>query len=164
MVSTITWPRSVAISREVPRRTTMLCGGSSAHHMPPSCRPRCAAHFVWPTVFADVEIACGSHRGDLRTVPSDSLQRRGGRIAKATISVRLSSYVWSENLGRAHRWPLPLSECVFVNSQNVRDLRQPSGVQSLGHRPRRRHLCYECFSSPKMVCVVWLHHIPHWVA
>ena len=40
----------------------------------------------------------------------------------------LSSYVWTENVGRAH-WAAVAVETgmCFVNSQNVRDLRQPFG-------------------------------------
>ena len=44
------------------------------------------------------------------------------------IQYGLSSYVWTENLGRAHRVAAAIEAGMcFVNSQNVRDLRQPFG-------------------------------------
>ena len=78
----------------------------------------------------------------------------------------LSSYVWSENLGRAHRVAAAIEAGMcFVNSQNVRDLRQAlRGHQGLRHRARGRDL--ELRSVPraeKNVCVsLGAHHIPHW--
>jgi 5-carboxymethyl-2-hydroxymuconic-semialdehyde dehydrogenase len=44
------------------------------------------------------------------------------------IAYGLSSYVWTENIGRAHRVAAAIEAGMcFVNSQNVRDLRQPFG-------------------------------------
>ena len=49
------------------------------------------------------------------------------RIAN-DIGYGLSSYVWTENIGRAHRVAAAIEAGMcFVNSQNVRDLRQPFG-------------------------------------
>ena len=64
-------------------------------------------------------------------------------IAQANdIHYGLSSYVWTENLGRAHRVAAAIEAGMcFVNSQNVRDLRQPfGGTKASGHRARGRHL------------------------
>jgi len=54
----------------------------------------------------------------------------------------LSSYVWTENIGRAHRVAAAIEAGMcFVNSQNVRDLRQPfGGHEGVGNGPRRRHV------------------------
>ena len=49
------------------------------------------------------------------------------RIAN-DVAYGLSSYVWTENLGKAHRVAAAIEAGMcFVNSQNVRDLRQPFG-------------------------------------
>ena len=59
-----------------------------------------------------------------------------------TSSTACRSYVWTENLGRAHRVAAAIEAGMcFVNSQNVRDLRQPfGGTKASGTGPRGRHL------------------------
>ena len=48
------------------------------------------------------------------------------------IAYGLSSYVWTENIGKAHRVAAAVEAGMcFVNSQNVRDLRQPFGGLSI---------------------------------
>ena len=50
----------------------------------------------------------------------------------------LSSYVWTENAGRAHRVAAAIEAGMcFVNSQNVRDLRQPFGGTKASARGAR---------------------------
>ena len=77
------------------------------------------------------------------------------------------SYVWSENLGRAHRVAAAIEAGMcFVNSQNVRDLRQPfGGTKASGTGREGGTWSYEVFLEPKNVCVsLGSHHIPHWGA
>jgi len=54
----------------------------------------------------------------------------------------------------------------FVNSQNVRDLRQPfGGTKASGTGREGGTWSYEVFCEPKNVCVsITDHHIPHWGA
>ena len=52
----------------------------------------------------------------------------------------------------------------FVNSQNVRDLRQPfGGTKASGTGREGGTWSYEVFCEPKNVAVsLGSHHIPHW--
>jgi 5-carboxymethyl-2-hydroxymuconic-semialdehyde dehydrogenase len=87
-------------------------------------------------------------------------------IAQANdIQYGLSSYVWSENLGRAHRVAAAIEAGMcFVNSQNVRDLRQPfGGTKASGTGREGGTWSYEVFLEPKNVCVsLGSHPIPRW--
>ena len=81
------------------------------------------------------------------------------------IAFGLSSYVWTENLGRAHRVAAAIEAGMcFVNSQNVRDLRQPfGGTKASGTGREGGTWSYEVFCEPKNVAVsLGSHHIPHW--
>ena len=64
-------------------------------------------------------------------------------IAQANdIAYGLSSYVWSENLGRAHRVAAAHRGRHVFRQQPERPGPAPAlwRDQGLGHRPRRRHL------------------------
>jgi 5-carboxymethyl-2-hydroxymuconic-semialdehyde dehydrogenase len=77
----------------------------------------------------------------------------------------LSSYVSRENLGKAHRVAAAVEAGMcFVNSQNVRDLRQPfGGTKASGTGREGGTWSYEVFCEPKNVAVsLGGHHIPHW--
>ena len=80
------------------------------------------------------------------------------------IQYGLSSYVWSQNLGRAHRVAAAIEAGMcFVNSQNVRDLRQPFGGTKVRARGEGRHL--ELRGVPRAEergVSLGRHHIPHW--
>jgi 5-carboxymethyl-2-hydroxymuconic-semialdehyde dehydrogenase len=125
-------------------------------------------NFVWPTVFGDVDnrmkIAQDEIFGPVAClIPFDD---EADAIAKANdIQYGLSSYVWSENVGRAHRVAAAIEAGMcFVNSQNVRDLRQPfGGTKASGTGREGGTWSYEVFLEPKNVCVsLGSHHIPHW--
>jgi 5-carboxymethyl-2-hydroxymuconic-semialdehyde dehydrogenase len=150
---------------------TLLCGGLDA----PSYAPPLAAHvrkgnFVWPTVFAEVDnrmrIAQEEIFGPVACLIS--FTDEADAIAKANdIQYGLSSYVWSENIGRAHRVAAAIEAGMcFVNSQNVRDLRQPfGGTKASGTGREGGTWSYEVFLEPKNVSVsLGGHHIPHWGA
>ena len=147
----------------------LMCGGldrpSYAPELPATHR---RGNYVWPTVFADVDnrmqIAQDEIFGPVAClIPFDDEQNA---IAKANdIQYGLSSYVWSENIGRAHRVAAAIEAGMcFVNSQNVRDLRQPfGGTKASGTGREGGTWSYEVFLEPKNVCVsLGSHHIPHW--
>lgn len=148
---------------------TLLCGGLDR----PSYAPALPAalqrgNFVWPTVFADVanrmKIAQEEIFGPVAClIPFDD---EADAIAQANdIQFGLSSYVWTENLGRAHRVAAAVEAGMcFVNSQNVRDLRQPfGGTKASGTGREGGSWSYEVFLEPKNIAVsLGQHHIPHW--
>jgi 5-carboxymethyl-2-hydroxymuconic-semialdehyde dehydrogenase len=78
--------------------------------------------------------------------------------------LRLSSYVSPRAPRRcaAPGW----SRDVFVNSQNVRDLRQPfGGIKASGVGREGGHWSFEVFAEIKNVCVsLGRHPIPRWGA
>jgi 5-carboxymethyl-2-hydroxymuconic-semialdehyde dehydrogenase len=148
---------------------TLLCGGTGRpSYAPELAQSVRAGNFVWPTVFADVDnrmrIAQDEIFGPVAClIPFDN---EADAIAKANdIVYGLSSYVWSENIGRAHRVAAAIEAGMcFVNSQNVRDLRQPfGGTKASGIGREGGTWSYEVFLEPKNVSVsMGSHHIPHW--
>jgi 5-carboxymethyl-2-hydroxymuconic-semialdehyde dehydrogenase len=146
---------------------TMMCGGVD----PPALTGALAAgNFVKPTVFADVGNRMRIAQEEIFGPVACLIQfdDEADAIAKANdIVYGLSSYVWSENLGRAHRVAAAVEAGMcFVNSQNVRDLRQPfGGTKASGIGREGGTWSYEVFLEPKNVCVsLGRHHIPHWGA
>lgn len=149
----------------------MLCGGIDR----PSYAAELPAHvaqgnYVWPTVFADVDnrmkIAQDEIFGPVACLIPFRDEADAIRIANDT-SYGLSSYVWSENIGRAHRVAAAIEAGMcFVNSQNVRDLRQPfGGTKASGTGREGGTWSHEVFLEPKNVAVsLGGHHIPHWGA
>src|SRR6266478_383019 len=147
---------------------TLMCGGVEA---PAVDGPHLKqGNFVEATVFADVDnrmhIAQEEIFGPVAClIPFED---EADAVAKANdIVYGLSSYVWSENLGRAHRVAAAIDAGMcFVNSQNVRDLRQPfGGTKASGTGREGGTWSYEVFLEPKNVCVsLGSHHIPHWGA
>jgi 5-carboxymethyl-2-hydroxymuconic-semialdehyde dehydrogenase len=146
---------------------TMMCGGVD----PPALTGTLAkGNFVMPTVFADVDNRMRIAQEEIFGPVACLIQfdDEADAIAKANdIVYGLSSYVWSENLGRAHRVAAAVEAGMcFVNSQNVRDLRQPfGGTKASGIGREGGTWSYEVFLEPKNVCVsLGTHHIPHWGA
>ncbi|MFO1505281.1 MAG: 5-carboxymethyl-2-hydroxymuconate semialdehyde dehydrogenase [Steroidobacteraceae bacterium] len=143
----------------------MLCGGTEVQNLPAALRK---GNFVPPTVFADVDnrmrIAQDEIFGPVACLIP--FKDEADAVAKANdVQYGLSSYVWSENVGRAHRVAAQIEAGMcFVNSQNVRDLRQPfGGTKASGLGREGGTWSYEVFFEPKNVCVsLGSHHIPHW--
>ena len=148
---------------------TLVCGGLDRPSYAPALPARVAqGNYVWPTVFADVDnrmrIAQEEIFGPVACLIP--FKDEADAIAKANdIAYGLSSYVWSENIGRAHRVAASIEAGMcFVNSQNVRDLRQPfGGTKASGTGREGGTWSYEVFLEPKNVAVsLGGHHIPHW--
>ncbi len=144
---------------------TLVTGGLSAPDLPAHLRK---GNFVQPTVFADVKngmrVAQEEIFGPVAClIPFDD---EADAIRQANdIQYGLSSYVWTENLGRAHRVAAAIEAGMcFVNSQNVRDLRQPfGGTKASGTGREGGTWSHEVFLEPKNVAVsLGGHHIPHW--
>ena len=146
---------------------TLLCGGLDAPELPAHVK---RGNFVRPTVFADVDnrmrIAQEEIFGPVAClIPFDD-EADAIRLSN-DIAYGLSSYVWTENLGRAHRVAAAIEAGMcFVNSQNVRDLRQPfGGTKASGTGREGGTWSYEVFLEPKNVAVsLGSHRIAHWGA
>ena len=144
---------------------TLLCGGLAAPLVPDRVKK---GNYVAPTVFADVDnrmkIAQDEIFGPVACLIPFEDEADAIRIAN-DIAYGLSSYVWTENLGRAHRVAAAIEAGMcFVNSQNVRDLRQPfGGTKASGTGREGGTWSYEVFLEPKNIAVsLGSHHIPHW--
>ncbi len=143
----------------------LLTGGLDAPELPSALRE---GNFVKATVFGDVDnrmqIAQDEIFGPVAClIPFDD-EADAVRIANDT-RYGLSSYVWTENLGRAHRVAAAVEAGMcFVNSQNVRDLRQPfGGTKASGTGREGGTWSFEVFLEPKNVCVsINSHPIPRW--
>ncbi len=147
---------------------TLLCGGLGTPELPAHLPHLRKGNFVLPTVFADVDnrmrIAQEEIFGPVACLIPFKDEAHAVRIANDT-QYGLSSYVWTENLGRAHRVAAAVEAGMcFVNSQNVRDLRQPfGGTKGSGTGREGGTWSYEVFLEPKNIAVsLGGHHIPHW--
>jgi 5-carboxymethyl-2-hydroxymuconic-semialdehyde dehydrogenase len=146
---------------------TLLCGGLDVPALSDRVKK---GNYVVPTVFADVDnrmkIAQEEIFGPVACLIP--FKDEADAIAKANdIPYGLSSYVFTENIGRAHRVAASIEAGMcFVNSQNVRDLRQPfGGTKASGTGREGGTWSYEVFLEPKNIAVsLGSHHIPHWGA
>jgi 5-carboxymethyl-2-hydroxymuconic-semialdehyde dehydrogenase len=144
---------------------TLLCGGLETPELPARVRK---GNYVAPTVFADVDnrmkIAQDEIFGPVACLIPFEDEADAIRIAN-DIEYGLSSYVFTENAGRALRVAAAIEAGMcFVNSQNVRDLRQPfGGTKASGVGREGGTWSYEVFLEPKNVAMsLGSHHIPHW--
>ncbi|MGH8278871.1 MAG: 5-carboxymethyl-2-hydroxymuconate semialdehyde dehydrogenase [Gammaproteobacteria bacterium] len=144
---------------------TLACGGLDAPALPEKLHK---GNYVLPTVFLDVKndmrIAQEEIFGPVACVIPFADEAEAIRLSNE-IAYGLSSYVWTESTGRALRVAAAIDAGMcFVNSQNVRDLRQPfGGVKASGVGREGGIWSYEVFLEPKNVCVsLGAHRIPSW--
>ena len=144
---------------------SLLCGGLAQPDLPERVK---RGNYVLPTVFADVDnrmqIAQDEIFGPVACLIPFKDEAHAIALAN-DIQYGLSSYVWTESVGRAHRVAAAIEAGMcFVNSQNVRDLRQPfGGPKASGTGREGGTWSYEVFCEPKNVAVsLGSHHIPHW--
>ncbi|MGH8111458.1 MAG: 5-carboxymethyl-2-hydroxymuconate semialdehyde dehydrogenase [Rhodanobacteraceae bacterium] len=144
---------------------TLACGGLDAPTLPDNLRK---GNFVQPTVFLDVDnrmrIAQEEIFGPVACVIPFDDEAEAIRLSNE-IAYGLSSYVWTESTGRALRVAAAIDAGMcFVNSQNVRDLRQPfGGTKASGVGREGGTWSYEVFLEPRNVCVsLGSHRIPRW--
>ena len=144
---------------------SLLCGGLAQPDLPERVK---RGNYVLPTVFADVDnrmqIAQDEIFGPVACLIPFKDEAHAIALAN-DIQYGLSSYVWTESVGRAHRVAAAIEAGMcFVNSQNVRDLRQPfGGTKASGTGREGGTWSYEVFCEPKNVAVsLGSHHIPHW--
>ena len=146
---------------------TVLTGGGRPPDLPAHLAN---GNFIMPTVFGDVDnrmrIAQEEIFGPVACMIRFADEADALRIAN-DVTYGLSSYIFTENAGRAHRMARGIEAgLVFVNSQNVRDLRQPfGGIKASGTGREGGVYSYEAFLEVKNVCVsMGSHHIPRWGA
>lgn len=139
--------------------------GGGTQHVPDHLKN---GNWIQPTVFADVDnrmkIAQDEIFGPVPCLIPFTTEEEALRIANDT-QYGLSSYIWTENTGRALRMARGVEAgMVFVNSQNVRDLRQPfGGVKASGTGREGNHYSFEVFAEAKNVCLSYgSHPIPRW--
>jgi 5-carboxymethyl-2-hydroxymuconic-semialdehyde dehydrogenase len=147
---------------------TIMAGGFDKPHDLPAHLKN--GNFVRPTVLAGVDnrmrIAQEEIFGPVAClIPFDN-EEDGLRLANDT-QYGLSSYIWTQDVGKVHRLARGIEAgMVFVNSQNVRDLRQPfGGVKASGTGREGGEYSFEVFAEVKNVCIsMGSHHIPKWGA
>lgn len=124
--------------------------------------------FIQPTVFADVDnkmrIAQEEIFGPVVCLMKFKDEAEGLKLAN-DVEYGLASYIWTQDIGKAHRVARGIEAgMVFINSQNVRDLRQPfGGVKASGTGREGGEYSFEVFTEIKNVCIsMGSHHIPRW--
>ena len=125
-------------------------------------------NFIRPTVLADVNnnmrVAQEEIFGPVVCLIPFKDEEEGLRLAN-DVEYGLASYVWTQDISKILRVTRGIEAgMVFVNSQNVRDLRQPfGGVKASGIGREGGEYSFEVFAEVKNVCISYgSHPIPRW--
>lgn len=124
-------------------------------------------NYMQPTLFADVDnkmqIAQEEVFGPFLVVMPFDTEEEAIRLA-SDVKYGLAGYLWTGNTARAHRVAQGI-QCgmVWVNSQNVRDLRTPfGGAKESGIGREGGDYSWEFYCEMKNVAIaLGEHHIPH---
>src|SRR5262245_58297176 len=145
----------------------LLTGGGRPSGLPATLA---RGQFFEPTVLADVDnrmrVAQEEIFGPVACLMPFRDEADAIRLAN-DVSYGLAAYVWAGDAGRAHRVAGALDAgMVFVNSQNVRDLRTPfGGMKASGIGREGGEYSLEVYTELKNVCVSFGRHpIPRWGA
>jgi 5-carboxymethyl-2-hydroxymuconic-semialdehyde dehydrogenase len=111
----------------------LVAGGGRPAHLP-------TGNYIAPTVFADVKPDARIFQeeifGPVVAITPFDTEQEALELANAT-SYGLAAYVWTNDLKRAHNFAHSIEAgMVWLNSNNVRDLRTPFGgvkASGLGH-------------------------------
>ena len=165
MISRAHWDKVTGYIEKGRKEGAKLAAGGGSPSLDGKLRN---GHWVEATVFADVDnrmsIAQDEIFGPVACLIRFKTEDEALAIAN-DVRYGLSSYVFTESTGRALRMARGIeSGMVFVNSQNVRDLRQPfGGVKASGTGREGGHWSFEVFTEIKNVCVsLGRHPIPRW--
>ena len=145
---------------------TLLAGGAEKPtDLPAHLRN---GNFLRPTVLADVDnrmrVAQEEIFGPVACLLPFKDEAEGLRLAN-DIEYGLASYIWTQDISKVLRLARGIEAgMVFVNTQNVRDLRQPfGGVKASGTGREGGEYSFEVFAEMKNVCIsMGDHPIPKW--
>lgn len=143
----------------------VLAGGSRPDNLPAHLD---GGNFLSPTVLVDVDnrMRCAQEEifGPVACIIPFKDEADALHMANDS-NYGLTAYLWTSDNSRVLRLSRQIDAgMVFVNTQNVRDLRQPfGGVKMSGIGREGGHFSLEAFAEVKNVCVsVGTHHIPRW--
>lgn len=166
MISRAHWEKVTGYV-EIGRRegATVAAGGGRPANLPAHLA---GGNFVQPTVLTNVHnrmrVAQEEIFGPVACLIPFKDEEEGLRMAN-DVKYGLSSYIWTQDIGKAHRLSAGIEAgMVFVNAQNVRDLRQPfGGIKESGVGREGGDSSFETFCEVKNVCVsLGNHPIPRW--
>lgn len=125
-------------------------------------------NFLRPTVLADVDnrmrVAQEEIFGPVACLLPFKDEAQGLRLAN-DVEYGLASYIWTQDISKVMRLARGIEAgMVFVNTQNVRDLRQPfGGIKASGTGREGGEYSFEVFAEMKNVCIsLGDHPIPKW--
>ncbi|MDU7100729.1 MAG: aldehyde dehydrogenase, partial [Enterobacter sp.] len=125
-------------------------------------------NFLRPTVLSDVDnrmrVAQEEIFGPVACLLPFKDEAEGLRLAN-DVEYGLASYIWTQDVSKVLRLARNIEAgMVFVNTQNVRDLRQPfGGVKASGTGREGGEYSFEVFAEMKNVCIsMGDHPIPKW--
>ncbi len=143
----------------------LLAGGSRPEGLPAHVS---RGHFLAATVLGEVDnamrVAQEEIFGPVACLLRFSDEDEAVRLAN-DVRYGLAAYLWSGDTGRAHRVAAQLEAgMVFVNTQNVRDLRTPfGGSKESGIGREGGEYSFEVYTELTDVCVsLGRHAIPRW--